>query len=208
MGLAQVVLRVAEAHDVPAMLAIYTPYVLETTISSEYTPPSREELAARLDGYSQSLPWLVCEYGGQVVGYGYACPHRTRAGYQWSVETSIYVASAYHRCGIARAIYTALFALLTMQGYYNIFVGITAPNQNSIKFHTAMGFTISGSYQQSMYKFGQWRDVLWMGKSLRAHDSVPQPTIPFPKLAHSPLTLRILRTAQQQIHCAQLEGRG
>ena len=41
-----------------------------------------------------------------------------------------------------------------------------------MKFHKAMGFIISGAYQESMYKFGQWRDVLWMGKSLRPHLAV------------------------------------
>ena len=39
-----------------------------------------------------------------------------------------------------------------------------------MKFHKAMGFIISGAYQESMYKFGQWRDVLWMGKSPRPHE--------------------------------------
>ena len=80
----------------------------------------------------QKLPWLVCRIDGEVVGYGYAAPHRTRAAYQWSVETSIYVAQERHRHGIAGAIYAALFELLAMQGYYNIYVGITSPNERSM----------------------------------------------------------------------------
>lgn len=163
----EVVLRPAEEEDIAEMLALYAPYVVQTTVSSEYDAPSMEEFTRRWRTYTQKLPWLVCRIDGEVVGYGYAAPHRTRAAYQWSVETSIYVAQEQHRHGIAGAIYAALFELLAMQGYYNIYVGITSPNERSMKFHKAMGFIISGAYQESMYKFGQWRDVLWMGKSRR-----------------------------------------
>lgn len=196
----EVVLRPAEEEDIAEMLALYAPYVVQTTVSSEYDAPSMEEFTRRWRTYTQKLPWLVCRIDGEVVGYGYAAPHRTRAAYQWSVETSIYVAQEQHRHGIAGAIYAALFELLAMQGYYNIYVGITSPNERSMKFHKAMGFTISGAYQESMYKFGQWRDVLWMGKSLRPHDGAPQPTVPFPEIKDSPLVTRALNQAVEKIH--------
>ena len=154
----EVVLRPAEEEDIAEMLALYAPYVVQTTVSSEYDAPSME------------------------------------------VETSIYVAQEQHRHGIAGAIYAALFELLAMQGYYNIYVGITSPNERSMKFHKAMGFIISGAYQESMYKFGQWRDVLWMGKSLRPHDGAPQPTVPFPEIKDSPLVTRALNQAVEKIH--------
>ena len=109
------------------------------------------------------------------------------------------MAQEFHRRGIAGALYHALFELLSMQGYYNIFVGITSPNETSMKFHKAMGFVISGAYQDSMYKFGKWRDVLWMAKSLRPHEGEPQPTVPFPALRESPVVSRVLRQAEQQI---------
>lgn len=94
-----------------------------------------------------------------------------------------------------------------MQGYYNIYVGITSPNERSMKFHKAMGFVISGAYQESMYKFGQWRDVLWMGKSLRPHDGAPEPTVPFPEISNSPLVNRALRQADAA-HSRCITGQG
>lgn len=202
MPMSQAVLRVASQEDADAMLALYAPYVQETTVSSEYEPPTPAEFAGRIRTYGRTLPWLVCEIDGQIAGYGYASPHRARAAYQWSVETSIYVAPGFHRRGVARAIYLALFELLTIQGYYNIFVGITSPNEHSMKFHKAMGFVISGAYQDSMYKFGKWRDVLWMAKRLRAHEGEPQPTVPFPELKDSPVVGRVLRQAAQHIRTA------
>lgn len=198
----KIVIRPAEETDAPKMLALYTPYVEQTTVSSEYEAPSLEEFLGRLRTYTKKMPWLLCEIDGELAGYGYASPHRTRAGYQWSAETSIYVSPEFHRRGIARALYSALFELLTAQGYYNIFVGITSPNERSMKFHTAMGFVISGSYQDSMFKFGLWRDVLWMAKSLRPHDTAPSPTVPFTQLRDTPICERILTTAAGYIHPA------
>ena len=198
----KIIIRPAVEADAAGMLALYAPYVEQTTVSSEYEAPSLEEFLHRLRTYTEKMPWLLCEIDGELAGYGYASPHRTRAGYQWSAETSIYVSQAFHRRGIARALYSALFELLTAQGYYNIFVGITSPNERSIKFHTAMGFVISGSYQDSMFKFGLWRDVLWMAKSLRPHDTAPSPTVPFPQLRDTPVCERILTTAAGYIRPA------
>lgn len=202
----EITIRPATVADAAQMLAIYAPYVRDTTVSSEYEPPSIEEFCARIEAFTEKLPWLVCRVDGAVAGYGYASPHRTRAAYQWSVETSIYVAEGFHRRGVAGALYGALFELLTRQGYYNIYVGITSPNERSIKFHSAMGFVISGSYQDSMYKFGQWRDVLWMAKALRPHDTPPHPTMPWPQLGALPFVQGVLDTAAKSIRIETAEG--
>lgn len=189
----KITLEPATTADAAEMLAIYAPYVQYTTVSSEYDPPTLAEFERRIRTYTETLPWLICRVDGVAAGYGYASPHRTRAGYQWSVETSIYVRKDFHRRGIAAAIYRALFDLLREQGYYNIFVGVTSPNVDSIRFHTAMGFVRSGAYQNSMYKFGQWHDVHWMHKSLREHLPAPAPTTPFPQIAAGERVRAILR---------------
>ncbi len=179
-----ITIRPAMRSDAPAMLAIYAPYVTDTTVSSEYIAPTLAEFCHRMESITAYLPWLVCCADGVPIGYGYASPHRTRAGYQWSAETSIYVAQGWHRHGVASALYRSIFEILTAQGYYNIFVGITSPNETSVHFHTALGFVFSGVYQKSMYKFGQWRDVTWMAKRLREQQGEPAPTVAFDTLFH------------------------
>lgn len=195
-----ITIKPATCSDANEMLAVYAPYVSNTTVSAEYEPPSLAEFKRRINCYTEKLPWIVCRIEGKVAGYGYASPHRTRAGYQWSVETSIYVAEDFHRRGVASAVYCALIESLKIQGYYNIFVGITSPNERSVKFHTAMGFVISGSYQDSMYKFGEWRDVLWMAKSLRKHDGQPKPTISFPQIQNLAEVQQIFKAAARMVH--------
>ena len=43
----EVVLRPAEEEDIAEMLALYAPYVIQTTVSSEYDAPSIEEFTRR-----------------------------------------------------------------------------------------------------------------------------------------------------------------
>lgn len=196
----QIIIRPATEADAAEMLGLYAPYVIHTTVTSEYEPPSLDEFLGRMRTYTAKMPWLCCEIDGQIVGYGYASPHRKRAAYQWSCETSIYTRMGWHRRGIASALYTALFDILAYQGYYSIYVGITCPNPRSMAFHMSMGFERMGAYHNSMYKFGQWRDVIWMGKSLRHHDGEPQPTVPYPRVCGGAVCREILARAAELVH--------
>ena len=86
-------IRLAHAHDAEAIAAIYRPFVEGTSISFETIPPDREEMAGRIMETIAFYPWLVCEVEGRVAGYAYATRHRVRAAYQWSVDSSVYVAA-------------------------------------------------------------------------------------------------------------------
>ena len=69
-----VTLRFAEKADAGMMMAIYAPFVLETTATWETAVPPRPEFEARMERCSaDGLPWLVAEEGGALLGYAYAC---------------------------------------------------------------------------------------------------------------------------------------
>ncbi len=126
-------------------------------------------------------PWLVYETTeGELAGFAYGCKHRERAGYRWSVDTSIYVRPQFHRRGIARALYEKLLGALTAQGYCNAFAGITLPNDASIAFHESLGFTKLGTYRNVGFKMGRWRDVAWWQRQLA--ELSPSPAEPSRRL--------------------------
>lgn len=52
-------LRMAIPEDAPAMLAIYAPYVENTSITFEYVPPTVEEFTRRVEAVLPQYPWLV-----------------------------------------------------------------------------------------------------------------------------------------------------
>jgi L-amino acid N-acyltransferase YncA len=172
------VIRLAAALDCEQISAVYAPYVLNTVISFETEPPGPDEFRRRVSDTLEFLPWLVCERNGQVLGYSYADKYRARAAYQWSASVSVYVDSTVHRAGIGRALYASLFRILDLQGLYNLYAGITLPNESSVGLHRSCGFHQIGLERSVGYKLGAWHDVSMWHLPLRPCLPAPEPPIP------------------------------
>src|SRR5258708_24820918 len=128
-------IRHAESADAREIAEIYRPAVEATAISFELEAPDEREMRRRIAKTSVRAPWLVCTRDQVVVGYVYASLHHERAAYVWSVDVTAYVRVDQRRRGIARALYTALFPPLPLQGYYAARPGITRPNPGRVPRH-------------------------------------------------------------------------
>jgi L-amino acid N-acyltransferase YncA len=181
------VIRLATEHDAAQLQAIYAPNVCDTAISFELVPPTVDEMRQRIRKTLEQLPWVVCEHQGEVLGYAYASAHRARGAYQWSVDVSVYIHPSSRRSGVGRAVYSSLFKILEIQGFYNAYAGITLPNPASVGLHEAMGFQPVGVYRDVGYKLGAWHDVGWWQLALRERSSPPMP----------PSDLGMMRTSAQ-----------
>ncbi|MCR6482286.1 GNAT family N-acetyltransferase [Amycolatopsis sp. OK19-0408] len=170
-------IRDATPRDAAACAALYAPYVTDTVISFETEPPTADTMAHRITG---AHAWLVLEDEGRVAGFAYAHPFATRAAYQWSCETSIYLERGRRRTGAGRALYETLFERLREQGFHRAFAGMTLPNEASAGLHRALGFAPAGVYRRVGWKHGQWRDVAWVQRDLQATDGCasPSPRLP------------------------------
>ena len=190
-------IRMATPNDAEQMLAIYTPYITDNSVSFEVIVPSVTEFQQRLATTLQRHPWLACESDGHVIGYAYASQHRERKAYQWSADCSVYVDPANHRGGIATALYTSLFACLRLQGFINVIAGITQPNPASKALHQRMGFESVGTYEHVGYKFGAWRDVWWGQLTLAALPDPPSPPKPIADVSTTPAWQNALAEGQR-----------
>lgn len=166
-------IRLATASDGRAIADIYRPAVESTAISFETIPPNPEEIARRIGETTTAYPWLVCEIAGAVAGYAYATPHRARAAYRWSVDTSVYVDAGHQRRGVGRGLYLSLLGILSAQGYFNAYAGIALPNPASVRLHESVGFTPIGVYRRVGYKLGAWHDVGWWQLTLKPPEESP-----------------------------------
>jgi L-amino acid N-acyltransferase YncA len=169
----QVGIRFAEELDAAAIQAIYAPYCESSAVSFETKAPSVEEIVQRIHKISGQFPWIVGERDRRVIGYAYGSRHSERAAYQWSVDATVYVSPSAQRTGLGRALYTSLFRILALQGYYKAYAGITLPNSASVGLHEAMGFKPVGVYRGVGYKLGRWHDVGWWELSLRPESDEP-----------------------------------
>jgi L-amino acid N-acyltransferase YncA len=154
--------RPASTQDAAACVAIYRPYVRDTTISWEIEVPTVDEMGARISAARDTHEWLVLERHDQIVGFAYAHSLRRLPSYQWSAETGIYVSAEHHRIGGGRKLYTQLLRRITERGYRRAFAGITQPNEASNSFHRSFGFRDAGLYRRVEWKHNGWHDVAWM----------------------------------------------
>jgi phosphinothricin acetyltransferase len=167
--------------DAAGCLAIYGPYIRDTVISFEEAVPTVEEFAERMRATSETHPWLVLDDGGEIAGYAYASRHAPRAAYRWSADVAVYVASARHRSGVGRRLYTELLDRLRRQRFRVACAGITLPNDASVGLHEALGFRPVGIYRRIGWKAGAWHDVGWWQLELAAGDDPPaEPLAPGP----------------------------
>jgi L-amino acid N-acyltransferase YncA len=159
-------IRDATAQDAAACAAIYAPYVRDTAISFELTPPSPVEMAERIAAAQLGHAWLVAEDAGRLVGYAYASRFQAREAYRWSCEVSVYLEPRRRRTGAGRALYLALFERLVARGYRTAVAGMTLPNEASVALHRALGFEPVGTYRRIGWKHGRWHDVARVQRSL------------------------------------------
>ena len=163
---ASVAVRPARPSDGPAVAAIYAPYVTDTAITFDETPPTAAETTARIEAVLARYPYYVAEDAGRVVGYANAAAHRPRESYRWAVDVAVYVDRAARRAGVGRALYDVLLPDLARRGFLMAYAGITLPNDPSVGLHTAFGFSLVGVYRDVGYKLGAWRDVGWYERRL------------------------------------------
>lgn len=159
--MAKLEIRVARPGDAGGMLAIYGPYIEHTSYTFETELPTIEAFAGRIRQHLEYWPWLVAMDGEVVAGYAYAGRYRERTGYQWCVESSVYIHPAYRQRGLAARLYKLLFQILKKQGYRNVYAVINTPNDPSVAFHEKAGFRFFAMYEQVGWKLGAWKNVGW-----------------------------------------------
>jgi len=161
-------IRPAVPEDMEAVQAIYAHYVLRSCASFEEEPPSVAEMLRRHAGIlEKKLPFLVAVSDGEVVGYTYAGPFRTRSAYRYTIEDSIYVAPGIVRRNIGASLLRLLIDQCTELGYRQMIAIIgDSANLGSIQLHRKLGFRQEGVLRGVGLKFGRWIDVVIMHRPL------------------------------------------
>ena len=193
-------IRLVTEKDAAEILEVYTPYVTETAITFDYEPPTVEEFEEKIRDYSQNYPWLVIEENNRIIGYAYGSKHRTKQAYQWSPESTIYLSKQVQGKKIGRILYQTLFDLLRIQGFVNVYAGVTIPNEKSEAIHLSLGFEETGDFKKMGYKMGKWHDVRWYVLYLAEHISNPPSPLLMAELYGNKLFNSIMKEANKKLN--------
>jgi len=160
--------RRAREADLAAIVEIYNHYVRETAITFDIEPFTLETRRPWFDAFSDSgrHQLFVAEEGGVLAGYAGSHGFRTKAAYDTSVETTVYLHPQMGGRGIGTELYRVLFEALEDQDIHRALAGITEGNPGSIALHERFGFRHSGLFTQVGRKFDRYWDVDWLEKEM------------------------------------------
>lgn len=163
-----VTIRGAVASDMDAITLIYAHHVNYGTGSFETEAPDSVEIARRWSEVAaRGLPWLVADDGGEIVGYAYAAPYRSRPAYRHTVESSIYVRVDRLGTGLGKLLMPALITAAQACGMRQMIAVIgDSGNHASINLHRRFSFHDAGLLKDVGFKFGSWLDTVFMQRSL------------------------------------------
>ena len=156
-------IRPATPADLPAILAIYNDAVLHTTASYDLEPSTLEQRATWFaERTHHGFPILVAELEGVVTAFGAYGAFRTKPGYRFAVEHSLYVAPEWRGRGLGRAMLAQLIRLAQADGMHAMIGGVDAENAASIALHTSLGFVEVARFREVGHKFGRWLDIIFL----------------------------------------------
>jgi len=165
-------IRGATLADVPAITALYAREVREAVATYEYDAPSEAQMEQRVsDLLGQGFPYLVAELDDRFAGYAYAGSYRSRSGYRWTVEESVYVDTHARGHGVAAALLTELIRQCESLGFRQMVAVIGEPgNGASVALHEKLGFRTVGVFTGLGRKHGRWLDTVQMQRALGQGD--------------------------------------
>jgi len=177
-------IRIVAPSDARSVIEIYGPYCEESPVSFEIRPPTVDEMESRIAEIGQHYPWLLSQSGPEISGFAYAGPHREGAAYRWAVDVAVYVVPDCRGRRVGTALYTSLFEILKIQGFYKAYAGITIPNPASLALHKSFGFELVGVYRNVGFKAGAWHDVSWWEMTLQPAGHRPSEPISISDVLH------------------------
>ena len=155
--------RLAEPRDAEATRAIYNLEVLESTVTFDLVPRSREEQVRWIAEHSGGHPAIVAvDDADAVLGFASLSPFKARAAYAPTVEDSVYVHRDGRGRGIGELLLREILLLGTNHGFHSVMARIVGGHDASIALHRKCGFEEIGREREVGRKFGRWLDVVLM----------------------------------------------
>jgi len=163
--------RLVELADAGALMNIYNPEVIETTVTFDLVPRSLAEQEDWIRRRLVTHPCIVAvnddddvgEVGARgelILGFALVAPFKERPAYATTVENSVYVHRRARGRGVGEMLLRELIATAGDSGFHSLIARIVGENEGSIRLHEKCGFTLVGTEIEVGRKHGIWLDVV------------------------------------------------
>lgn len=161
--------RTATHDDAATLVGIYNHYVTTSTVTFDLDPWTELDMEHKIESVSAlSMPFIVVEIGGDVVGYAYLSTWREKCAYETTMENTLYLRDDSRGLGIGGALLDELLRRGATAGVREVIavIAASADAAPSIRLHEKSGFRIVGEMPNVGRKFDEWLGVVMMQKSL------------------------------------------
>lgn len=161
-------IRPARPEDLAPLTALYNYYIEQTPITFDLEPYTPEGRRPWFDQFAETgrHRLLVATQGDALLGYAGCHGFRSKAAYDPSIETTIYLAHDAVGKGLGVRLYEALFEALEGEDVHRAYAGVTLPNDASLALHERFGFEEVGCFREVGRKFDRYWDVVWLERAL------------------------------------------
>lgn len=161
-------IRSVRPDDLPALTEIYNHYVRTSAITFDLEPVTLDSRRDWLSHYAETGKYrvLAAVEGEQLLGWASSSRLRPKAGYDTTVETSVYLHPDHHGRGLGTFLYRELFQQLAGEDLHRAYAGVALPNPASLALHRKLGFRPLGIYEEVGRKFERYWSVQWLEKAL------------------------------------------
>jgi phosphinothricin acetyltransferase len=159
----EIIIRYAKPADLARITEIYNHYVVNTPVTFDIEPYTVERRVRWFVQFAETGRYRlwVAEQNGVVMGYAGSTRFRPKAGYDTTVETTIYCAPETVGKGIGARLYQNLFERLHDEDVHRFLAVYALPNAATDALHRRFGFKVVGIFSESGRKFGKYWDVCW-----------------------------------------------
>lgn len=150
-------IRRATENDKQALLDIYNYEVLHGVATFDIGERTKEEWD---DWFQAHHTLFVAEEEGKIIGFVGYSRYRTRAAYDATVETTLYIHHEHRKQGVATKLMEYLIAYAKECPDVHVLVAvITSVNDASNQLHEKLGFSFCGTMPEVGYKNGQFLGI-------------------------------------------------
>ena len=162
-------IRSIEKKDYTSVLKIYNYYINNSTYNFEEKRSSLKDFNLFVKYIlSKQLPFIVYQSKNIIIGFAFLQPFRSKSGYRFTFENSIYVHPKFINQGIGNILLKNLIKSSKKNNLIKSIIAVIgdSKNYNLIKNHYKNGFKKIGILKSVGFKKNKWIDSVYMQKIL------------------------------------------
>lgn len=160
--------RLAQAADLPEIVAIYNSTVSSRQATADLSPVSVNSRMMWFDAHRRAHRplYVLCDAARQVAAWSALSDYYPREAYRISAEISVYVHQDFRRQGLGQYVLVKMMEKAAKIGIRNLIAVIFAHNAASIALFAQAGFTLWGTLPQVCDMEDFEADVVILGKRI------------------------------------------